>query len=182
VDEELLHKLKRAGCYRVSFGVESGNQRVLDGIKKGIILEQAKHAFALAKKAGIETMGFFMLGLPDDTEETMQETIDFAAELQPDIPKVGILMPLPGTPLYQEWVEKGIIKNFNWEEFVFHAPAKVYQHPNLKYETVFRYYNKFYSQLMLNPRFLFQRLIRDIKTGDLPWDIYYFAKTLRYGW
>ncbi len=182
VDQELLNKLKQAGCYRVSFGVESGNQRVLDGIKKGIQLEQAKNAFAMAKKANIETMGFFMLGLPDDTEETMQETIEFASQLQPDIPKAGILMPLPGTPLYKEWVEKGIIKNFNWDEFVFHAPAKVYKHPNLDYQTTFKYYNKFYSQLMLNPKFLFNRLIRDIKTGDLPWDIYYFVKTLRYGW
>jgi radical SAM superfamily enzyme YgiQ (UPF0313 family) len=182
VDQELLHKLKAAGCYRVSFGMESGNQKVLDGIKKGITLQQGREAFAMARKAGLETLGFFMLGLPDDTEETMQETIDFAKSLEPDIPKAGILMPLPGTPLYREWVEKGIVQSFNWEEFVFHAPAKVYKHPNLTYEKVFAFYNKFYKENMLNPRFLFRRLIRDIKTGELPWDIYYFIKTMRYGW
>lgn len=182
VDKELLEKAYDAGCYRVSFGVESGDQKILNNINKGITLDQVRQVFKFAKDVGIETMAFFMVGLPGDTEDTMRKTIEFAKEIDPDIPKVAITMPLPGTPLYNDWNDKGYIKTYDWSKYVFHAPTEVYDLPDLKWDTIFEYYNRFYRELYLNPHFILKRFIRDIRNGELLYDMYYFIKTLRWGW
>ncbi len=174
--------MKKAGCYRVSFGVETGSQEILNRINKGITLQQIRKAFNIAKEAGIETIGFFMLALPGDTKESMEQTIKFAKELKPDIPKVGITIPFPGTVLYNDWQSKGIIKSKNWEEYNYHSPSKIYNHPNLDWDTITKYYKKFYRELYLNPDFISRRFIRGIKNGELLSDMFYFLKTLRYGW
>jgi len=75
--------MKQAGCKRVGFGVESGNQAVLDSIKKQQTVEEVRRAFRWAKAAGLQTMGFFIFGLPADTAETMDDTIRLALELDP---------------------------------------------------------------------------------------------------
>ena len=181
IDKELLELLKRAGCYRISIGVESGNQQILNNIHKGTRIEDIKKVFKLANEVGIETLGFFMIGLPGETEETMQDTINFALELK-TLPKLSILMPLPGTPIFEEWDKKGYILSKHWPDYIFHRPHKVYKHPNLDWETINKYYNLFYRKTMLNPGFIWRRLIRDIKTGDLFYDAYYFLKTLKWGW
>jgi len=181
VDKEFFEKAYAAGCYRVSLGVESGNQEILNKINKGITLDQARKAFKLARETGVETMGFFMLGLPGETEETMQQTIDFAREVNPVIPKVAMLMPLPGTKIFDDWNEKGYIKTLDWSKYVFHAPTKVYNHPNLSWDKIHNYYKKFYLDLYLNPEFIYRRLKRDITKGELIWDAWYLLKTLRYG-
>jgi anaerobic magnesium-protoporphyrin IX monomethyl ester cyclase len=182
IDEDLFRKMKKAGCYRVSFGVESGSQQILNNIKKGTNLSQLRTAFKLARKTGIETIGFFMIGLPGDTKETIKQTISFAKELKPDIPKIGITIPFPGTQLYHEWDKQGIIKSKDWRKYNYHNPSKIYDHPNLDWNTIHEYYNKFYRELYLNPSFILRRFVRDIKKGELFYDIFYFLKTLKYGW
>ena len=183
MDEELLELLKKAGCYRVSIGIESGNQNIIKAVNKGITLEQIKHAANMIKKAGIESLGFFMVGLPGDTEETMQDTIKFAKEINLDLPKCGILMPLPGTPVFEDWDKKGLIKSRDWSKYIFHAErSSVYKHPNLEFDVIRKYYDKFYRELYLSPRFIARRLWRGLKTGDVFFDIYYFLRTIPYGW
>jgi len=182
IDEELLRKLKKAGCYRIAFGVESGDEEILKIINKGITISQIKRAFNLANKVGIETVAFCMLGLPEETIQSMQKTIDLMKEIKPTISKTSILLPLPGTPLFELWDKKGIILTKNWEDYSFHASKRVYKHPNLTETEIFDYYKKFWRELLLSPEFLFRRLIRDIKEGELFWDIYYFLKTLKFGW
>lgn len=136
----------------------------------------------MAKEVGLETMGFFMLGLPDDTIETMKKTIDFAIELEPDIPKTTILTPYPGTNLFDEWSKKGYIKSRVWSEYSYHTPYTVYVHPTLDWDVLKEYYNLFYRRTYLNSRFILRRLRRGIETGELLHDVYYFFRTLRYGW
>jgi len=182
IDKELLILLKKSGCYRISVGVESGTQKILDNINKGIKLEDTRKAFKLAREVGIETIAFCMIGLPGETEETMKKTIDFILEIKPTISKLSILMPLPGTPIFEEWDKKGYIISKNWKDYIFHLPQKVYNHPNLDWNTINKYYNLFYRKVMLNPRFLFSRLVRGIKKGELFIDVYYFLKTLKWGW
>ncbi len=182
MDEELLTLLKKSGCYRISVGVESGNQEILDRIKKGIQIEKVKETFRLANKVGIETMAFCMVGLPGETEETMMQTINFVLELKPTIPKLSILMPLPGTPIFYEWDKANHIISKNWPDYIFHHPQKVYNHPNLDWKTINKYYDLFWRKTMLNPEFLFRRLVRDIKEGELFIDIYYFVRSLKWGW
>jgi radical SAM superfamily enzyme YgiQ (UPF0313 family) len=182
IDKELLVLLKKAGCYRVSIGVESGNQQILDRIKKGIKVDDVRRAFKLTREVGIESLAFCMVGLPDETEKTMRDTINLMLEVRPSLPKLSIMMPLPGTPIFDEWDKAGCIISKHWPDYIFHLPHKVYNHPNLSWEMINKYYMLFYRKTMLNPGFLFSRLARDIKTGDLPYDVYYFIKTLKWGW
>jgi anaerobic magnesium-protoporphyrin IX monomethyl ester cyclase len=182
IDRELLEKLKASGCYRVNIGIESGNQGILDGIHKGITLEQARLVSRVSKKVGIETIGFYMIGLPGETEETIKQTIDLAVDLDLDLSKVSIAIPLPGTRLFEEWAAEGRIKTFDWEKYNFHSKT-IYDHPNLDTPTILKYYNLFYRRVYLRPRYLWRRLWRGVKTGDLFFDAYYFLKILfKFGW
>ncbi|MDX6767901.1 MAG: radical SAM protein [Elusimicrobiota bacterium] len=96
----LLALMARAGCYRIHFGVESGTQRILDRIDKEITIEQCREAFRLCREAGIETLGYFILGLPTETPEEARATIDLAIELRADYAAFFALFPAPGTPIY----------------------------------------------------------------------------------
>lgn len=99
VDKELLQKMKDSGCVRISFGVESGNPKILKSIKKGITIEQVYNAFKYCNDVGIETLAFFMLGHPLETEKTIKETISLAKKIKPTHVEFGIMTPLPGTEL-----------------------------------------------------------------------------------
>lgn len=172
VDRELLKKMKKAGCYRVYFGIESGNQRILNRIKKGITLEQVRNAVKWSKEAGLEVAGYFMIGLPDETEETMQQTIDFAKSLNLDLAKISITIPLPATELFNELSENNQIKTYDWEMFKFYTmPSTIYNHKNLSWKTINKYYNKFYRAVYLNPRFIFRKLKSSIKNKTILEDI-----------
>lgn len=105
VDEYMLKVMKDAGCWQISYGVESGSQRLLDLIHKGTKKEKAMETFALTKKLGIR--GFFMLGLPTETAEESMETIQFAKELDPLWAQFTITVPYPGTPMFNNWILKG---------------------------------------------------------------------------
>lgn len=117
VDLELLKKMKQAGCRRVAFGVESGNQELLNNIKKGFKLNQVREGFELAKKAKLETIAYFMLGLPGETPEKSAETIKFAKELDADYVKFNLTVPYPGTEMYDQAVKEGTLKSLDWELF-----------------------------------------------------------------
>ncbi|MBL7069655.1 MAG: cobalamin-dependent protein [Candidatus Omnitrophica bacterium] len=97
IDKDLLLKMKEAGCSHIEFGVESGDQEVLERIKKNITLDQARRAVSLARGLGLHTEAAFILGHPGETLETAYRTIRFAAELDPDIAQLGIMVPYPGT-------------------------------------------------------------------------------------
>jgi len=106
VSAESLRQMYAAGCRRIHYGIESGNQEILRRISKGIKLEQVRSAVRWAKEAGIQVKGYFMLGLPGDTEETMQQTIDLAVELDLDESMFSLTTPFPGTRLWDELVKK----------------------------------------------------------------------------
>jgi radical SAM superfamily enzyme YgiQ (UPF0313 family) len=107
VDEELLLEMKRAGCELLSFGVESGNEEILKTSQKGITLNQVDRAFYFAKKVNLKTYMFLIFGLPGETEETIGETTNLIKKLNPDYLTIGILVPFPGTRVY-EMAEQGI--------------------------------------------------------------------------
>jgi anaerobic magnesium-protoporphyrin IX monomethyl ester cyclase len=108
---------RRAGMSRVHFGVESGDPELLKSLRKGITIEQARAAFLAAREAGLETLAYFMAGLPGETRETMQRTLELAIELSPDYAHFSVLIPFPGTPVYQTGLERGIIARDVWSEF-----------------------------------------------------------------
>jgi len=115
VDDELMLKLASSGLSVIFFGFESGNQRVLDTVGKRTTLEQARKAAAATRKAGVTTMGFFMLGMPGDTVESCWDTVNFAIELDCDFAKFAITVPYPGSPLYEQVRHK--IDSSQFEKF-----------------------------------------------------------------
>ena len=106
VDREMLVLMKQAGCHLIKFGAESGNQEVLDAIKKGITLEQTREAFAMCNEIGIDTHAHFMIAMPGETYDTMEDTIDLALEIKPTTATFGICTPYPGTPLFRDVMRK----------------------------------------------------------------------------
>jgi len=104
LDQELVEKMRQAGCVQLSFGVESGNPQVLKEIKKGLKLEQVRESLAWTKAAGIKTTGFFMVGHPTETMERFLDTVRFARSLPFDQINFTNVVPYPGTPLF-EWVK-----------------------------------------------------------------------------
>lgn len=178
-DAELFKTLARAGCYRVSFGFESGNDAVLKAFGKSgkASLEKGYKAVKLARAAGIEVNGFFMLGLSPDTEESMRETIEFARSLPLDILKFGITIAFPGTPMFREYRQKGLIRSYNWDDYFIYTEKVLFAHPNLDFEQVKEFAVLGYRHAVLtNPSFIARRLWRGIRTGEFFWDLYYFLR------
>lgn len=97
VDEELLLLMKRAGCRLIHFGVETGAERQVKALRKGLTLEQIRGQHVLVRRCGIETALFFLIGHPDETEAEQRATIDFACRLNPDYASFNIASPYPGT-------------------------------------------------------------------------------------
>jgi len=100
VDPEMLSLMKRAGCWMISYGIESGSQEILDGIKKGIKIEQVEQAVRWTKEAGIRAKGLFMIGYPGETESTIRQTLDLILRLPLDEMNLSFLTPYPGTEIY----------------------------------------------------------------------------------
>ncbi len=117
VDEEMLSLMGQAGCYLISWGIESANEQILKRAHKGYRKEQADLALRWAHAAGIKNWGYFIIGLPGETEETIQETIAYSKSLPLDIALFHIAAPYPGTPFFYEVVENNWFRpGTKWEE------------------------------------------------------------------
>lgn len=117
VDKPLLELMRKAGCWEIHYGVETGSQRLLDLIQKDITLEQVKQAFKWTQEAGIAIKAFFMLGLPTETREDSSNTIKFSKQLNPEWAQFTLTTPYPGTKLYDQAKETGYLKSFNWKNY-----------------------------------------------------------------
>lgn len=117
--EDMLKKMKEAGCRLVSTGVESGNQEILNRVKKGVTLKQYEEAYRLLKKIGFETRGSFILGLPYENAKTLRSTVDFAKKLQLDRAFFNIFTPYPGSRLFEATKRgEGVhLLTHCWEDF-----------------------------------------------------------------
>ncbi|MBA7499046.1 Anaerobic magnesium-protoporphyrin IX monomethyl ester cyclase [subsurface metagenome] len=116
VDMEMLRALKRAGCERIHYGVESANPRILKILRKGITLRQVEKAFKMTKEVGIDILAYFMIGSPTETREEIINTIEYAKRLQPDYVHFSITTPFPATPLYHMGLEQGVFEDY-WRNF-----------------------------------------------------------------
>jgi radical SAM superfamily enzyme YgiQ (UPF0313 family) len=101
VKSDLMALAKKAGCFRLGLGVESGDDQILKTIGKGITVDQVRRAVKIIKEAGIAVDTYFILGHPNETEETVKKTIDLAVELNTDTIAVGLMVPYPGTRVFE---------------------------------------------------------------------------------
>ena len=158
VDEPLLREMRKAGCDNVYLGVESGSQEILKRLKKGILLSQVVTAFQAARRAGIKTQAFFMLGGPGETKETLKETIEFAIKLDPDNAQFAAAVPYPGTEMYEESVRKGYLKAQTWEDYA--ARDIVLETETLSRLDLEKARLEAYRRFYLRPRFILRTLGR----------------------
>jgi len=154
VDYNLLKKLKRSGMSTLYYGVESGSQRILNLMKKGITLKQAEDAVRSAKDAGLNVLTSFILGYPGETADDINKTIDFSIKLNPDYSQFSILTPFPGTPIYHELNKNGLISTSNWEEYTVLEPILEYEKMGLTKGMVKRKLIEAYLKFYARPSYL----------------------------
>lgn len=152
VDEEMLNLMGIAGCELISWGIESGNEAILKKAHKGYKIEQADKALTWAHRAGIKNWGYFIIGLPGETIETIQETIAFAKKLPLDIALFHVAAPYPGTPFFFEVVENNWFRDdVNWEE-VDMDQATVLDYPGLKAEDLLYWQKRAFREWAMRPK------------------------------
>lgn len=113
ISEDMLVEMKKAGCYSFDFGVESGSERILRIMNKSITIDQVLKAYALVKKAGMQTSAYFMLGNIGETLEDAEKTFELAKKLNANYTIFYYTTPFPGTKLYDESVKNGWLQNCN---------------------------------------------------------------------
>lgn len=151
VDQELLQRMAQAGNWLISWGIESGNEEILKKARKGYRMEQAHLALRWAKQAGIKNWGYFIIGLPGETEETIQQTIALSKQLPLDIALFHIAAPYPGTPFYFDVLENGWFRpGTRWEE-VDMDQSTVLDYPGLPAERLEYWQRRAFREWAMRP-------------------------------
>jgi anaerobic magnesium-protoporphyrin IX monomethyl ester cyclase len=151
VDQEMLMKMGRAGCWMISWGIESGNEAILKKAHKGASPEKAQQALAWSRKAGIKNWGYFIIGLPGETRETIRQTIDLAKRLPLELALFHIAAPYPGTPFFFQVVENGWFRpGTRWEQ-VDMDKETVLQYQNLSAEELIYWQRRAFREWAFRP-------------------------------
>ena len=158
VDEEMLQTMAQAGCWLISWGIESGNEQILRHARKGAYPDKAERALRWARQAGIMNWGYFIIGLPGETEETVRQTIDFAKKLPLDIALFHVAAPYPGTPFFFEVVENNWFRpGTRWEQ-VDMDRGTVLDYPQMPAERLLYWQKRAFREWAFRPGPLFTYL------------------------
>jgi len=151
VDQEMLALMGKAGCRMISWGIESGNEQILKHARKGAYPEKAERSLRWAKQAGIMNWGYFIIGLPGETDDTIRQTINFAKKLPLDIALFHVAAPYPGTPFFFEVVKEGWFrKGTRWEN-VDMDKGTVLDYPGLPAERLLYWQKKAFREWAFRP-------------------------------
>lgn len=153
----LLEKMKKAGCWIIYLGIESGSQKILDAIGKKITLEKAERAVEMIKEAGIQVLGSFIIGFPQDDEKTIRETIRFAKKLNLDYAQFSILTPYPGTPIYDDSIAQNTLLVRDWSKYTALDPIVKIASVSQKQLSLF--IQKAYLSFYLRPKVIMKWLV-----------------------
>ena len=124
INEDILEEMAKANCQVIFYGIEFGNQRILDFAGKGTTVAQIYEAIEMTRKTGITPTGNFMIGYPTETRETIEDTIALAVGLDLDFASISIVTPFPGTELYDYCRENDLLRTNNWEEYSYFHPGE----------------------------------------------------------
>ena len=165
VNEGILRKMKEAGCWQISYGVETGSQRLLNLIHKDISLEQIEKTFAITQRIGISIRAFFMLGIPTETRQESLKTISFAKKLGARWSQFTVFTPFPGTELSDLALKEGGLMSQSWADYKTHGGwtegSLAYVPKGRSVEEMKKLQKQAYRAVYLRPR-VFVRFLRDI--------------------
>ncbi len=182
VDRDLLRMMKKSGCYAISYGIESGAPEIRHIVHKDISQDEIEEAVRISREEGLHTIGYFMIGSPGETPQTIQTTIDFAARLRLDYAQFAITTPFPGTELYDIYLKKGG-KQVSWDNFVYEASGDqappVFESEDLSRADLQCWAKKAYRHFYLRPSYVWQRIRQTTSVGDLRINVGGFMMLLR---
>jgi len=163
ISKELLVKMSNAGCQLVSFGIESGSQKILNYMKKGTTVEQNEKAIKWAKEAGLLVSISVIIGYPGETEETLRETFNFIQKTEPDSVELSLATPYPGTELYDVVRSMGLKICDEWDRFDMQTRVFVNSSLELDLNVIRKkFYNNFYTS-----GYLIKHLLKRTFYGNL---------------
>jgi radical SAM superfamily enzyme YgiQ (UPF0313 family) len=176
VDYKLLKLMKQAGCSRISFGVESAGAGVLELFRKNITIEQVEQAFALTREAGIKILAYFMLGAPGESRESIRNTINLSLRLNPDFAYYSIVVPYPGTDMYDRALEQKLLPFDYWKEYVhtegaLKEPVPMFEHDDVTRDYLLETLKSAYQKFYLRPGYIFKRLRAIRSVSDFIWHV-----------
>jgi len=177
VNEEMLNEMAASGCKKISFGVESGSDKILKLSKKNITVDQIEHTVALAKKSNIDIVecNFIIGSHPDETYDDVQATWKLIKKIRPDIIAVSVIVPYPGTEIYRLMEDRGYIHAKNWSEFQMIGTRPAWHTANFSAPELVRLQRKLINRYYFSAKYLIETMakIRDTK------ELQYLFKT---GW
>lgn len=155
----LLTLMKKAGWYSLAFGIESADQQILNKNNKSLRLPKVRQVIGWCRKLGIETLGFFIIGLPGETPKTLAKTINYAKNLSLDDAQFNLLIPFPGTPARKMIAQEGRILTSNWQDYnAYRRP--VFELNNLTPDLMIKFQQQAYRHFYLRPKTLLKQFIK----------------------
>ncbi len=170
VDKGLLRNMKRAGCYAVAYGIESASPDIIRTLHKDTTLEQVEEAVRISREVGLQVIGYFMLGSPGETLETIRKTIALAKKLKVDFAQFSVTMPYPGTELYDIYM-KDRMEIIPWENFVYagtdNPATPVFESDEITRDDLKYWVRQAYRDFYLRPDYIWQRLRHCTSFGEI---------------
>lgn len=148
-DEDTLRLMKQAGCCTIGFGVESGSPRIIEMLRKNTTVEHAETAFATARRVGLMTVGFFMLGSPGETGEDLDMTMALMKRLRPNMIQVAFFTPYPGSPFYNELGES---RPSGWDQYSHYN--RIFNPSKVSSDLLRQYQRRLYRELLFSRWFI----------------------------
>jgi radical SAM superfamily enzyme YgiQ (UPF0313 family) len=170
LDEEMIVRMKKAGCRLIQFGIETGSDRLQKLVNKNLNLQKVEYVMKTASEHGIYTYGDFIIGLPTETPEETKATIEFAKNLHLDYAIFGVFGPLAGSEFYDQGLQEGLFTDF-WKEFVDNpqVPVKDGSWTRKDTEKYFGIASAAYKQFYLRPSYIIRRAVRTDSFSQMMW-------------
>ncbi len=167
VNKPMLQLMKRAGCREIAFGIESGSDEVLEGTTKGVTKDDIRQAARWCHEVGILFYGLAIIGLPGETEKSVEDTIAFINEIEPFYTQFGFCVPFPNTDTWNWYTDRGFLKTRDWAEFFPLADRPIIRTEALDGEALVRLRRRMYLKTMMRPG----KLLRAVRWDDWRWNL-----------